>query len=122
MTLTAAERTMRARAAAYAKWAQADLAEVSRKASEAWWRRFERKVDPDGVLSESERTRRAQAASKAQMTMAAYKSAQVRRTQTVCSWCHPKVAGKTHKFCDYHSAQFEREFGQVRARHAGAVA
>lgn len=43
--------------------------------------RFEREVDPDGVLDEEERARRADHARRAHFTALAYKSAKVRRAK-----------------------------------------
>ena len=47
-------------------------------ARSAFLNRFEREVDPDGVLSPAERAKRADHARKAYMTKLAYKSAKAR--------------------------------------------
>lgn len=70
---------MRARAAAFALHARTDPRETTRPARHAFLARFEREVDPDGVLPESERWRRAEAARKAYFTALALKSSQARR-------------------------------------------
>ena len=53
--LTPAQRTMRARAAAFALHARKDPRETAQAARRAFLTRFERDVDPDGVLPENER-------------------------------------------------------------------
>lgn len=78
--LTPAERVLRARQAAHASHA-ADPDPVARTAPAraAWAARFERQVDPDGVLPEAERQRRAAHARKAYMCDLARRSSQARR-------------------------------------------
>jgi hypothetical protein len=49
-----------------------------RPAREAFWAKFEREVDPEGLLDPAERARRAQMARKAYFTRLALKSAQAR--------------------------------------------
>ncbi|MCB1006990.1 MAG: hypothetical protein KDB35_22595 [Acidimicrobiales bacterium] len=51
------------------------------KARSAFLDRFEREVDPDGVLAPAERARRAHHARKAYFTRLAFKSAQARRAR-----------------------------------------
>jgi hypothetical protein len=78
--LTPAERALRARAAAHTSWARtSDRAARTAPARRAMLERFEREVDPDGVLDPSERARRAEAAKKAYYASLALKSSQVRR-------------------------------------------
>jgi len=79
MTLTASERTMRARAAAYAMHARHDLRKVTQPGRDAFTARFEKQVDPEGVLPEAERIRRAECAKKAHFTALAFQSAKARR-------------------------------------------
>lgn len=73
---------MRARTAAHAMHARNDPREVTKKARAAspqsleYW---ERKVDPDAVLPDAERLRRAEHERKAYMTGLALKSSQSRR-------------------------------------------
>ena len=76
--MTAAQRRMRARAAAHARWAKEDGVEGTAKARAAFMSKFEQQVDPDGVLPEEERQRRATAARKAHFTTLALKSSQAR--------------------------------------------
>jgi hypothetical protein len=52
---------------------------LTKAAREAFRSKFERDVDPDGVLPVEERLRRAEMARKAHFTRLALKSAQVRR-------------------------------------------
>lgn len=70
---------MRARIAAYSLHAQRDSKEVTAPARKAFLDRFEKAVDPEGLLSSVERARRARAAKKAYFTNLALKSAQARR-------------------------------------------
>lgn len=60
--LTPEERTLRARLGAYRLHALHDPKETTKKARAAFATRFEREVDPEGVLPSSERARRAEAA------------------------------------------------------------
>jgi hypothetical protein len=77
--LTPEERTLRARLGAYRLHALHDPKETTKKARAAFATRFEREVDPDGVLSSSERARRAEAARRAYFTQLQLRSAQARR-------------------------------------------
>ncbi|MGH6915517.1 MAG: hypothetical protein ACREH3_17655 [Geminicoccales bacterium] len=77
--LTPAQRTMRARAAAYALHARTDPRETTQAARHAFLARFEREVNPNGLLPETERRRRAVAARKAYFTTLALKSSRARR-------------------------------------------
>jgi hypothetical protein len=61
--------------------ARHDSEKVSRPGREAFLARFEREVDPDDVLPQAERHRRAEHAKRAHMTKLALRSAQVRRTR-----------------------------------------
>ena len=66
--LTPEERSLRAQMAAHLRWASVeDRREATRAAREAAASRFERQVDPDGVLSLTERAIRAEHAQKAHM-------------------------------------------------------
>ena len=62
------ERTLRARLAAHTLHSRYDSKDLTAAARAAFMDRFEREVDPDGVLSESERQRRAGHARKAYFT------------------------------------------------------
>lgn len=72
-----------ARIAAYTRWAfEEDRTAATQPARQAFQDRFEREVDPDGVLRRAERARRAEALRKAYYTRLAYRSAQVRRARS----------------------------------------
>lgn len=83
--LTPNERVLRSRIAAHTKWSKADPIEGTAAARQAALDRFERQVDPDGVLAPAERARRAEHARKAYFTSLALKSAQARRGRAVGS-------------------------------------
>jgi hypothetical protein len=71
---------IRARLAAYSRWAvTADPTSATAPARSAFNARFDREVDPDGVLPAAERARRAEYAKKAYMARLAYLSAKARR-------------------------------------------
>ena len=74
------KRTMIGRIAAETSWARTDdRAARTAPARKAMLDRFEREVDPEGVLAPAERARRAEHARKAYFTRLALKSAQSRR-------------------------------------------
>ena len=71
---------LRAKIAAYSRWAlTADPTSATAPARSAFNARFDREVDPDGVLPAAERARRAEYAKKAYMARLAYLSAKARR-------------------------------------------
>ncbi len=77
---TPAERSLQARLASYVSWSQTDdPAARTAAARKAFADRFERQVDPDGVLPVADRRRRAEAAKRAYYTSLALKSAKARR-------------------------------------------
>ena len=76
--LTPEQRVLRARMAAYRLHATHDPRETTRKAREAFASRFEREVDPEGLLTPAERARRAEAARRAYFTGLALKSSRAR--------------------------------------------
>lgn len=77
--LTPAQRTLRAQIAAHTSWANTtDRQERTQKARDAAQGRFEREVDPEGVLDPIERLKRAQNARTAFYKSMALKSAQAR--------------------------------------------
>lgn len=82
--LTAAERKLRASIAGNTSWANTDdvLARTApgRRAADA---RFERQVDPDGVLMPHDRARRAEHARRAYFQQLALRSAKARRLRKV---------------------------------------
>lgn len=79
--LTAAERSLHASLAANTRWAAADRKVESEKARSRQMERFEREVDPDGVLSPAERSRRAENARRAHMARLSMKAAAARRAK-----------------------------------------
>ncbi len=76
--LTASQRTLRARIAAYTLHAQRDPRQTTAAARAAFLDRFERDVDPQLQLAPDERRRRAEAARKAYMSRLALASARAR--------------------------------------------
>ncbi len=79
--LTPAQRSLRARIAAYTLHATHDARVTTQPARDAFLARFEREVDPDGSLPVAERRRRAEAAKKAYFSRLALKSAKARRAR-----------------------------------------
>ena len=78
--MTESERSMRAQIAAHTSWAHTeDRSARTANARKAALDRFERQVDPEGVLLPQERARRAEHLRKAYFARLALKSAQVRR-------------------------------------------
>ncbi|MCX4094841.1 hypothetical protein [Nocardia sp. alder85J] len=74
------ERALQARIAAHTSWANTpDRTARTAKARAALLSKFERDVDPEGVLPSDERARRAEHARKAHFTRLALRSAQARR-------------------------------------------
>jgi hypothetical protein len=80
-SLTGAERSLRARAAAYRLHSLYDSRELTANARVAFRDRFAREVDPDELLTERERQRRAECARKAYYAALAAKSARARRVR-----------------------------------------
>lgn len=77
---TPVERSLQARLAAHESWARtSDRAARTAKARAAMTSKFDRLVDPDGLLSPEERAYRAEQARKAHYTRLALRSAQARR-------------------------------------------
>ncbi|AYF78010.1 hypothetical protein D7D52_34050 [Nocardia yunnanensis] len=77
------DRVLQARIAAHASWAKTDdRAARTAKARKAMESKFEKQVDPGGVLPPDERARRAEHARKAHYTRLALKSAQARRRKS----------------------------------------
>jgi hypothetical protein len=78
--LTPEERSLRARLASHAGWANTtDVLARTRPGRDKAYERFEREVDPAGSLSPEERARRANHALKAHMYRLALASAKARR-------------------------------------------
>jgi hypothetical protein len=77
--LTLAQRRLRASAAALTRWSrEPDRTAATRPAVSGFLARFERQVDPDGLLDPAERVRRAEVARKAYMMLLALKSGRSR--------------------------------------------
>lgn len=75
MALTREQRATRSRLGAHTRWAaEPDPKAAMAPARNGFMARFEKQVDPDGVLPDEERTRRAKHARKAYMTALALKS------------------------------------------------
>lgn len=81
MSLTPSERSTRARLAAHTLHASVDGAAHTEPARAAAMARFEKQVDPLGVLSPRERARRAEHAKKAYFTGLSLKAAKARRAR-----------------------------------------
>lgn len=80
MPLTPAEKSLRGQIAAHTSWSRTDDRPArTAKARKAMLDKFEREVDPDGILTPTERAKRAEHARKAYFARLALKSAQVRR-------------------------------------------
>ncbi len=79
--MTPEERSLRARMGGLAVAAKYDTREVTRPAREAFMARFLREVDPEGVLPDAERARRAEAAKRLHFQRLAWRSAKVRRAR-----------------------------------------
>jgi hypothetical protein len=77
------ERSLQGRRAAHKSWANTeDPSERTRAGRVAFLDRFEREVDPDGTLPESDRKRRAEHAKKSYFAGLALKSARARRLKS----------------------------------------
>jgi hypothetical protein len=76
-----AERSLRARLAAYALHAQHDPRETTANGRAAFLARFDREVDPAGLLEPDERRRRAEQARRAYFARLALASAKARRAK-----------------------------------------
>jgi hypothetical protein len=78
LSLSREQRRLRAQTAAYERWSKEDPREGTKPARAAFKRRFLDQVDPERVLPELERERRAQAALKAHMVRMALASSRAR--------------------------------------------
>jgi hypothetical protein len=74
-------KSLRHQRAALIRWSREDPAENAARGNAGLMRRFEREVDPGGVLAPEERQRRAVAARRAYFLGLAIKSAEARRTR-----------------------------------------
>jgi hypothetical protein len=80
-TLSAEQRSLRARIAAHTQHAQHDPKETTVAARVAFFTRFLDEVDPSRQLPETERLRRAEAAKSAYFTRLAYQSSRARQAR-----------------------------------------
>jgi hypothetical protein len=80
--LTPAQRSMRARIAANSRWSREDGRPNALRAQAGLLAKFADQVDPDHVLSEDERMRRAVNARRAHMQRLAYASSKARTRRT----------------------------------------
>lgn len=78
MPLTPEQRRLRAQIAANARWSREDPTANAARGQAGLLARFEREVDPDGVLSPDERTRRAENARRAHMLRLSFQSSRAR--------------------------------------------
>ena len=85
MPLTPEQRILRARIAAHTKHAMYGAAESTAPARAARWQRYLDRVDPDHLLPEAERERRARSLLSADMARLALKSATVRAKRKAAS-------------------------------------
>lgn len=77
--LTPVQRSMRARVAAHVSWSRTtDRAARTEPARRAALDRFERQVDPEGILDDETRQKRALAAKRAYFQQLAYRSSRTR--------------------------------------------
>ena len=76
--MTPEQRTLRARLAAHARRSKEDPTTNATRGQAGLLARFEREVDPDGVLPPAERARRAESARKAHMTRLSLASSKAR--------------------------------------------
>jgi len=83
VTLSPAERVLRARLGAHTLHSRRDPRETTSAARSTFLARFEEMVDPGRELAPAERARRAASARKAHFAALALKSARVRRIATV---------------------------------------
>ena len=76
--LTREQRSQRARIAVYTRWSKEDPSKQAAIAREGFMKRFLDEVDPDRVLPEAERNRRAASAHKAHMVRLSFMSSKAR--------------------------------------------
>ena len=77
--MTPEQRSLAARLAIHARWSgEPDPAACTAAAREAFLTRFDRELDPDGILEPAERARRAAHARQAYFARLALRSSQVR--------------------------------------------
>jgi hypothetical protein len=92
-TLTPEQRSLRGRLAAHESWASTvDPSARTAPARTAFLDRFEREVDPDGVLDPAERARRAEHAKKSYFLRLAFRSAKARGKRSASGGGGPRAA------------------------------
>jgi hypothetical protein len=80
VTMSPAENSARASIAAHTRWSrETDRSAATEAARSSFLARFERQVDPDGVLTPTERAFRAEHARKAYMASLAFKARKKQR-------------------------------------------
>jgi hypothetical protein len=92
LSLTPAQRTLRARVAAYARAAKYDGREVTRPAYNGRMAKLAAQVDPEGTLPEIERQRRAYAALRSQMSALSLKASRKRTRKAAPAIVTPEAA------------------------------
>jgi len=80
--LTPTQRTQRARIAALTRWSQEDPKANGERGQAGLRAKFVDQVDPNRVLPDAERQRRAEAARRAHMQRLAFRSAKARAART----------------------------------------
>ena len=88
------ELSLRGKIGAHVLHSRYDSCELTRPAREAFLAQFERQVDPEGVLPQAERARRAQHARQAHMARLALASARARsagRSEPATEGCDASV-------------------------------
>ncbi|MBA3405158.1 MAG: hypothetical protein H0U13_10825 [Gemmatimonadaceae bacterium] len=103
MPLSDTERSLQAKAAAYALHSQRDSRELTEAARAGRWAKLLATVDPDGVLPEPERVRRAEALRKSQLYFAALKSSRVRAAKKAST--SPKVKAQEVERASAHTTR-----------------
>ena len=94
--MSPSERMLRSRIAAHASWARtADPSARTKAARDKALERFEDQVDPDRMLPEDERARRAEHARKAYFASLALKSARARRLRAEADAIDAEVLSST---------------------------
>jgi len=78
LVLTPEQRSLRARIAANTRWSRENPAENAARGQKGLLAKFAREVDPDGVLPEAERLRRAEKARQVHMQQLAFRSSKAR--------------------------------------------
>lgn len=81
-SLTPAERTLRARVAVHTSWAKTtDRSARTKPGTAAFLARFEREVDPDGLMSPADRAKAVENAKSAYFAALALKASKARKAK-----------------------------------------